>query len=124
MKCSGCETKIRWWQKVYYYHYTFKDKQKKTNSNNWHYKCRLSWDSGYNTASKFANDECKLAGQKTPTELYWNRQGIKFKESGKPYIYICSRLDCKLTKPSSIKRRTLIKCLCGGTMIIHKNKED
>jgi len=59
MDCSGCHRSIRFWEATY------------PGKDTWHFSCWVSWEEGYKTAAKYADDMCKRAGAPTPAEIYW-----------------------------------------------------
>lgn len=61
--CPACNTIIRW------YH--------KTGCNgSWHKLCWIAWLKGYDTAAKWADEECRDAGYPTPFELYSQKNDL------------------------------------------------
>jgi hypothetical protein len=50
-----------WWQK------------KDVHGRPWHFRCFASWETGYRTAQRFAQEENALHGYKGPWDLYGDR---------------------------------------------------
>jgi hypothetical protein len=85
--CVGCSERIRWWQK------------KDVHDRPWHFRCFASWETGYRTAQRFAQEENALHGYKGPWDLYGERMMLQYfgrmeeASAGRPIVSTVSAKD-------------------------------
>jgi len=93
--CVGCNERIRWWQK------------KDLHGRPWHFRCFASWETGYRTAQKFAQEENALHGYKGPWDLYGDRMMLQYTRHMDPVITTRVGRDFKPPGAPSTKGGTL-----------------